>query len=221
MPSSHTNIQRGYADISSGQIHYRLIETNSDRRPVLLLHPSPLSSIVWDGFMTALSRDRTVVAPDTPGFGESSPPASEPEIADYATAMADLLSVLKLGSIDVMGYHTGSLTAVELARLKPDLVHSIVMISATIFTDEERDGFRAQYTPKTLDQKGEALAETWSFMKTFLARRTGTGPAVGHLFRRSAPSHLFPLGTSSRVQLRSQCRSEPIAKTNFYFESGR
>ena len=167
MPSSHTNIQRGYADISSGQIHYRLIETNSDRRPVLLLHPSPLSSIVWDGFMTALSRDRTVVAPDTPGFGESSPPASEPEIADYATAMADLLSVLKLGSIDVMGYHTGSLTAVELARLKPDLVHSIVMISATIFTDEERDGFRAQYTPKTLDQKGEALAETWSFMKTF------------------------------------------------------
>ena len=167
MSTSSNTIRRGYADGRFGQIHYRIVESSGDGMPLLLLHPSPLSGIVWDGFMAAMGSDRTVVALDTPGFGESSAPDTDPEIADYAGAMADALEALGLTQIDVMGYHTGSLTAVELSRLYPDLIRKIVMISATVFTEDEREAFRTQYTPKTLEQKGQGLSQGWEFIKEF------------------------------------------------------
>lgn len=160
-------IRRRYVDVPRGQVHCRCFESNPSGVPLMLLHPSPLSGIVWDTFIPEIGRDRMVVAPDTPGFGESSPPETAPEISDYAVAMHAVVSSLSLGPVDVMGYHTGSLTAVEMARQYPDLIRKVVMISATVFTDEERDEFRRQYTPKTLDEKGDELSQRWQFMKDF------------------------------------------------------
>ncbi len=167
MTQTSSAIRRSYADTRTGQVHYRIVRADSEKRPLVLLHPSPLSGMVWDGFMAEMGRDRTVIAPDTPGFGESAPPSSQPEIEDYAGAMADLIESLDLNPVDVMGYHTGSLTAIELSRLRPELVEKIIMISATIFSDEERENFRTQYAPKTLQEKGAALTETWTFMQSF------------------------------------------------------
>lgn len=163
----HTTVQRGYADGPFGQIHYRRCGESAEQTPLLLLHPSPLSGLVWDGFLPAMATDRIVVAPDTPGFGESAPPESPPEIADYAKAMKAFVGEMGLGSIDIMGYHTGSLTALEMARLYPNLVRKVVMISATVFTAEERDGFRAQYKEQSVDEKGQGLSERWAFIKGF------------------------------------------------------
>ena len=43
-----------------------------------------------------------------------------PEILDYAQAMGDLIDALGFsGPVDLMGYHTGSKIAVELALLRP------------------------------------------------------------------------------------------------------
>jgi pimeloyl-ACP methyl ester carboxylesterase len=164
---TQTRPHRGYADSCFGQIHYRIAGEPGDRPALLLLHPSPLSGLVWDGFMAEMGKDRLVVAPDTPGFGESAPPPSEPEIEDYARAMADFAATMGLTRADVMGYHTGSLTAVALAAQQPELVRKVVMISATVFTEEERDGFRKQYTPQTIDQIGAGLSDRWQWIKTF------------------------------------------------------
>ena len=160
-------IRKGYADGPFGQIHYRMAGTSTQATPLMLLHPSPLSGLVWDGFIAEMAKDRLVVAPDTPGFGESDPPASEPEIEDYAAAMAAFAQAMDLSHVDVMGYHTGSLTAVELAARHPDLVGKMVMISATVFTEEERDSFRTQYATQTIDEKGAALSTRWEWIKTF------------------------------------------------------
>lgn len=167
MTKSLPAMQRGYADGPFGQIHYRIAGESKDHTPLLLLHPSPLSGVVWDGFICDMGQDRIAVAPDTPGFGESAPPPSAPEIEDYAKAMAAFVSEMGLSSIDIMGYHTGSLTALEMARLYPDLVRKVVMISATVFNKEELAAFRAQYTPLTVDEKGEGLSERWQFIKGF------------------------------------------------------
>lgn len=162
-----STIQRGYAGAAGTQIHYRKVSSDKTATPLMLLHPSPLSGMVWDGFMAEMGQDRLTVAPDTPGFGESAPPAKAPEISDYAAAMVGLMDALEIKTTDVMGYHTGSLTAVEMARLHPDRIGKIVMISATIFTDEEREAFRTQYAPKSLDEKGASLEQAWVFMKGF------------------------------------------------------
>lgn len=167
MTSQSTQVRRGYVDGPFGQIHYRIAGEQSDKAPLLLLHPSPLSGLVWDGFMPVMAADRLVVAPDTPGFGESAPPPSAPEIEDYASAMSAFCKEMDLRSVDIMGYHTGSLTALEIARLYPDLVRKVVMISATVFTEEERDAFRTQYKTQTVAEKGAGLTERWAFIDKF------------------------------------------------------
>lgn len=167
MTTDTLTVQRGYTDGPFGQIHYRSAGDRSSITPLLLLHPSPLSGLVWDGFLPVIAADRQVLAPDTPGFGESVPPSSAPEIEDYAKAMASFVEAHGLNRIDIMGYHTGSLTALEIARLYPDLVRKVVMISATVFTEEEREAFREQYKTQTVAEKGIGLTERWGFIDKF------------------------------------------------------
>lgn len=161
----HASVSRAYAKSRFGQLHYRSAGPHGSSSPLLLLHPSPLSGYVFEKFMTDMARDRLVIAPDTPGFGMSDPPASPPEISDYAAVMLDFIAELGLGIVDVMGYHTGSLTAVEMSRQSPDVVRKIVMISATMFTPEETNSFREQYKPPTVDERPPAMAARWPWFK--------------------------------------------------------
>ncbi|MCB2106213.1 MAG: alpha/beta fold hydrolase [Rhodobacteraceae bacterium] len=154
-------IRRGYAEGRFGQIHYRVAGSHGVRSPLLMLHPSPLSGYVFENLMSEMGRDRYVIAPDTPGFGMSDPPAQPPEIADYAATMLEFVAGLGLGIVDVLGYHTGSLTSVEMAQQAPNVVRKIVMISATTFTPEETEKFRAQYKPKTVDERIGGISEGW------------------------------------------------------------
>jgi pimeloyl-ACP methyl ester carboxylesterase len=154
-------VRRAYAMGRFGQIHFRRAGPAGGTSPLLLLHPSPLSSYVFENFAAEMGRDHSVVAPDTPGFGLSDPPSSPPEIADYAAEMLDLMAALGFGLVDVMGYHTGSLTAVEMARHQPMAVRKIVMISATVFTPEELAAFRKHYTPETIDERIGGMGAKW------------------------------------------------------------
>ncbi|MBL8644880.1 MAG: alpha/beta hydrolase [Rhodospirillaceae bacterium] len=168
--ASLATITRAYGKGRFGQIHYRVAGSHGSRSPLLLLHPSPISGYVFENLMGDMGRDRFAVAPDTPGFGMSDPPPSPPEIKDYAEVMLDFVAEQGLGMIDVMGYHTGALTAVEMARQNPDVVRKIVMISATVFTQDETEAFRKQYVPKTADERPAAMAARWpSFKNEFWA----------------------------------------------------
>jgi pimeloyl-ACP methyl ester carboxylesterase len=164
--AARATISRGYAKTPNGQLHYRTAGSSGTRSPLLLLHPSPLSGYVYENLMTEMGRDRFVIAPDTPGFGMSDPPPAPPEIGDYAQAMLDFVADMGLGMLDVMGYHTGSLTAVEMARQQPAVVRKIVMISATVFTSEETEAFRRQYVPKPIDERPAQMAARWPTFKS-------------------------------------------------------
>jgi pimeloyl-ACP methyl ester carboxylesterase len=164
--ASRATITRAYAKSRHGQIHYRVAGSHGSCGPLLLLHPSPLSGYVFENFMADMARDRMVIAPDTPGFGMSDPPPSPPEIQDYAAIMLDFVAQLGLGVVDVMGYHTGSLTAVEMARQNSNVVRKIVMISATLFSREETDDFRKKYLLRTADERAADVAARWPWFKT-------------------------------------------------------
>ena len=138
--------RRAYANGRYGQIHYRYVEPATvigGKPPLLCLHASPLSGIVYDNWLLEMGRDRRAFAPDTPGYGGSDAPPSPPEIADYARTFLGLIDELQLDQVDVMGYHTGSMTAVEMARRDPRRVRKVVMISAPLFTAEELAQLRA------------------------------------------------------------------------------
>jgi pimeloyl-ACP methyl ester carboxylesterase len=161
-------VRHAFHDGPHGPLHYRIVEPAAPAGvPLLLLHMSPNSGRIYDALLPAMGRDRIVIAPDTPGFGESEAPATPPAIEDYATAMADLVDALGLRQVDVMGYHTGAITAVVTALARPDLVRRIVMVSCPVFTDEELAAFRADHRARELREDGSHLVDGWIFLQRF------------------------------------------------------
>ena len=157
-------IRKQYVDGPHGQVHLRVAqpEAGAAGRAVLCFHMSPNSGLVYESLLEELGRDRIAVAPDTPGFGASDAPSEPPEIEDYADAMEAVVEQLGLEEIDLVGYHTGSKTAVELGLRRPQQVRHVVMISAPLFTDEELKDFRSLYAPKPIAEDGSHLVRRWT-----------------------------------------------------------
>lgn len=161
-------VRRGYVDGSHGQVHLRTAGERGDAPTLLCLHMSPASGLVYENVMAELGRTRRVVAPDTPGFGASDPTPEPPAIADYADVMAEVVRSTGGGPVDVMGYHTGSFTAVELAVRHPDLVRRIVTVSMPLFTPEELAHFLAVYsTDPIFTEDGANLLAKWRWFVEF------------------------------------------------------
>jgi pimeloyl-ACP methyl ester carboxylesterase len=133
------NVGRHYMDGRFGQVHYRRAAPGSSSRvPVLLFHQSPSSGRPWEHLVADLGRDRVAIAPDTPGFGDSDPPPAPPLIDDYAAAMGDLMDSLGLERVDIIGDHTGTKVAIELARQRPKQIRRLMLNAAMVFSAEQQ-----------------------------------------------------------------------------------
>ena len=132
-------IRKRYEDGLFGQMHVRIAgPATSSKTPVLCLHVSPLSGLVYEDLLARMGMDRMALAPDTPGYGMSDAPPSEPDIPAYAKAFSQLIDDLNLETVDVVGYATGSVIAAELARQRPDAVRRVVLFSAPVIDDDDR-----------------------------------------------------------------------------------
>lgn len=156
-------VRRRYVDTSVGQLHFRIAgEGKAGNRPLICFHMSPFSGVIYERFLAEMARDRMAIAPDTPGFGNSDPPDEVPQIKDYASVMAELIYSLGLAEVDVMGFHTGALIALDLGHQRPNWVRHVVMISAAIFTSEELRALRAENAKMRISTDGSHLAERWA-----------------------------------------------------------
>jgi pimeloyl-ACP methyl ester carboxylesterase len=155
--------RRSYVDARTGQIHVRLAGPDHDaRRPLLCFHLSPVSGVIYETWLAEMGRDRLTIAPDTPGYGMSDPPATAPAIADFAAAMGDVMDALGLHDADVMGYHTGSKICVELARQRPEAIRHLVLVSTPVYTTAELASQRAAMGhPDDPQADGSHLLAAW------------------------------------------------------------
>ena len=137
-------IRRHYVDSRWGQIHLHMAgQQGAGKRPLLCFHLSPGSGRMYLPFLAAMGDDRLAIAADTPGYGGSNrPPAPPAAVADYAAALGDILDALDLRDIDLMGAHTGSRLAVELAHQRPDRIHRLILFGAAVYTPQGRDHHR-------------------------------------------------------------------------------
>jgi pimeloyl-ACP methyl ester carboxylesterase len=168
-------IRRQFVDGSFGQIHVRIARPAEVlHRPLACLHMSPKSGRIYAQFLERAATDRIVIAHDYPGFGESDPPPPTPPVTieDYATSLWEVVDAVQLGTIDVLGYHTGSEVAAEAARQRPGQVGNIVMIGAPVFTVDELEQMRATYAAIPLDIDATRFQEMW---KSVVAHR---GPGM-------------------------------------------
>lgn len=139
-------IRRGYFECRYGQLHVRnAIPPGGgfeEGTPLLCVHSASGSGRAFHKLLPLAGRDRSVYAPDLPGFGESDPPPARPAIADYAAALGDFLDTMRFRQIDVLGWQTGSLAVAELAISRPQQVRRVVLMSIPLLNDIERDALR-------------------------------------------------------------------------------
>ena len=169
--ASGVKIERKFVQGPSGQIHIRVATPDraSARTPLVLFHPTPYSGDYFSSLMKNIDKDRTVIAIDTPGYGDSDSLSSLPTIRAYAESAAAALDSLGYEGggdleIDVLGYHTGCLIAVELAVIRPDLVRRLILPGLPFYTGEGRKAAYADNaTPDIIAPDGSHLTSKWDF----------------------------------------------------------
>ena len=162
---------KDYADSRFGQVHLRRCDPTSESTalPLVCLHPAPYSGAYFESVMPKLAASRTVIAPDYPGYGGSEMgTAPQLSIADYATAMLDALESAGIdGPVDVLGFHTGCLVAMEMAHTAAARCRRLVLCDIPYFTKDEQDALRAKVTkPLPLAPHLECLESAWKFNVT-------------------------------------------------------
>ncbi|NJD33189.1 MAG: alpha/beta hydrolase [Gammaproteobacteria bacterium] len=159
------HLRKMYVDCRFGQLHVHTAFPSSggfdELPPLLCIHPSPLSGRVFRGLLPDLGKDRSVYAPDLPGYGESDAPETAPSVSDYAGAVGDLLDSLRLRQVDVLGYQTGALAAAELALARPEQVRRVMLAGVPVFDAKEREAFNARPWPARPRDDGSHLVEEW------------------------------------------------------------
>lgn len=97
--------------------------------PVLLAHGSHGAWSHWIRNIDVLAQQRTVWAPDLPGYGESAMPPRE-DHQTYAEILAQGLRTLVTPPIDFVGFSFGATALAYLAVHHPELVRRLILVGA-------------------------------------------------------------------------------------------
>lgn len=143
------HVRRGYFECRYGQLHVHNAMPPGggfeEGTPLLCVHDLDLggSGRVFTRLLAVAGQDRSVYAPDVPGFGESDPPPSRPALGDYAAVLGDFLDNMRLRHVALLGLRMGALLAAELAVARPNQIGRVVMVSVPLLSEAERHALGA------------------------------------------------------------------------------
>lgn len=158
-------MHKAYVTLANGrQVHYRRA---GEGAPILMLHPSPLSSAFLEPLINFLSDEFDVIAMDTPGYGDSDPLAApDDSLLPYLDVIGELLEALDLKKTLLYGNATGAQLAIESAKRFPGKINGVVLENAAAFTDTEREAMLGPYFPDlTPCDDGAHLALVWQIAR--------------------------------------------------------
>jgi pimeloyl-ACP methyl ester carboxylesterase len=158
------NFRRGFVQSGSLRVHYR---TAGHGPPVVMLHPSPLSSQAVLPVATAIAGERQVFALDTPGYGLSEPlPARPASLDPYLPVIDGVLDALGIARCCLYGAATGAQLALEYASRYPRRVSLLVMDAAGHIEPEDCDRLVQGYFPDVAPRAdGGHLATLWGLVR--------------------------------------------------------
>lgn len=159
--------QRAYATLAAAtptgapwQIHYRAAGAGV---PVILLHPSPLSSAFMEPLITLFSKQARAIAWDTPGYGQSDPLPQPGEGLDaYVQALHEFIATLELDRPLIYGSATGAQIAIEYGKACADNTRGLLLENVAWFFDAEREQIMQSYFPDIRPERdGSHLQLVW------------------------------------------------------------
>ena len=171
-------LKRAYVDLTDGrQTHYCRAGAGE---PLVLLHPSPLSSAWLEPVIEAVRGRVDAIAPDTPGYGASDPlpepghdgggQLAEPRegLGPYVEWLVEFVRGLGFERVGLYGSATGAQIAVEFARVHPQATRFLVLDNLAHFTADERERMLARYFPDLAPRAdGRHLKAAWSMVTGF------------------------------------------------------
>ena len=170
---------RGYARHLDRLVHFQdsggLVKPRVGERPLVLLHQSPQSTRQFESaFKPLVARGIRFIAIDTPGFGFSDPTPAIPKVEDWAPAVVAVLDHLGIQQADVLGHHTGSLIATEVALQNPQRVRRVILNGPFPVTEAERAEYIA--AGDLSHAAGVAVVDGSHMLKSFETRVRMWGP---------------------------------------------
>jgi len=161
-----TPVLKGFVAVPHGQVHFRY---GGSGPVVVMLHDSPRSSLLHAPNIEWLGEHFTVIALDTPGYGNSTPlPQPLPTIKDFAAALAATLDALGIERCALYGFHTGAKIALQFAADHPERVSLTVLdglaLPAQTASAEYLERYLQPFEP-TAD--GSYLARQWTRILDF------------------------------------------------------
>jgi pimeloyl-ACP methyl ester carboxylesterase len=111
--------------LNGARIHLRRAGSGA---PLLFLHGAG-GVTDWLPWFDELARERTLLVPDHPGFGDSDTPGWLFGMGDVAYHYLDLIEHLGLRDLDVIGHSMGGWIAAEIAVRNPQALRSLTLIA--------------------------------------------------------------------------------------------
>jgi pimeloyl-ACP methyl ester carboxylesterase len=148
--------------------------------PLVFVHGAAADGRMWQPQLEALADEFTVVAWDEPGAGRSSDVPPTFGLADYAGCLAVVIEALGLGPAHLAGLSWGGTVALELYRLRPELVTSLVLADTYA-------GWKGSLPAEEVAARVEGLRQTLA------AGREEFDPTLPGLFAGDPPAEFLPL----------------------------
>jgi pimeloyl-ACP methyl ester carboxylesterase len=152
LPDAVPAERKSFTSRTAGRISY-YHEPASEGHPLVLVHSVNAAASAYEMrplFMHYRSR-RPVYALDLPGFGfsERSKRTYSPQL--YETALVDFLETQVGAPADIVALSLGSEFAARAAVTRPELFHSLTMISPTGFSRENAETKVQQASKRSMD----------------------------------------------------------------------
>ena len=156
-------VRCGYADVEEGQVHYRRAGTG--QQALVLLHPTPTSSRIFERALPHLGGDVTAIAFDTPGYGASTRLPGPPTVAGFATRILKAVDTLGIDRFALCGFSTGSTMAVTLANREDDRVTHLALSGVPYWEPHELEPFKTNLGPPEMGENGEHMTRIWQSLR--------------------------------------------------------
>ncbi len=130
---------------------------DTGRPPVILIHGSPGEGQELGKIGTALEKaGYQVLAPDLPGFGDSTHNPPSLSILAHAHEVLALLDQLHIQKAHILGWSLGGGVAMHIVDLAPDRVASLTLMAS--ISDQESEGTRSYFAEHAKYALGYAAA---------------------------------------------------------------
>lgn len=153
-------MSRNLLDLRDLTLHYR--SAGDPEKPTLLMfHQTPSSSAMFETLARELAGDFHILAPDTPGFGDSEEGPGPVTMKYYAGVMRAFLDALEVERCDMFGHHSGAGLALQLAHDFPECARRLALSGPPLLDEAGRRALLQRAPQLAPREDGAHLLAAW------------------------------------------------------------